>query len=194
MARYTSGPNQLDLNDLQYQSYTQAGDGKAALVVSNSDGSSIGSSTQYAEGNTTAPAQGTAILGRYTASPSGVSTDGGLYAPLMDNFHQLKVVPVGTISASNVAASTGGYSFSHLAANGTTTIKSGAGTLHTVSINNTGTTDTVTIYDNTAGSGSVIAVIGSSVETTLKYDLAFSTGLTVVIAGTTAPDVTFTYK
>src|ERR1044072_7891307 len=59
-----------------------------------------GGGTQYTEGDTTSPAIGTAFLGRYTASPSGISTDGGLYAHLMDNFHQLKVVPVGTISAN----------------------------------------------------------------------------------------------
>jgi hypothetical protein len=60
-----------------------------------------GGDTQYAEGVTTSPATGTTFLGRYQASPSGSSTDNGLYAPLMDNFHQLKVVPVGT-AANNI--------------------------------------------------------------------------------------------
>lgn len=100
----------------------------------------------------------------------------------------------GMAGVSTQASPSGGYSYNHQSANGTTTIKSGAGTLHTVTVNNAGTTDTITLYDAITGSGAVIAVIGSSGEATLTYDLAFSTGLTAVIAGTTAPDVTFTYK
>lgn len=99
-----------------------------------------------------------------------------------------------TVTAQLAASTTGGYSYNHQSTNGTTTVKSGAGTLHTVTINNAGATDTITLYDNTAGSGTVIAVIGSTSEATFTYDLAFTTGLTAVIAGTTSPDVTFTYK
>lgn len=86
-------------------------------------------------------------------------------------------------------------SYSHLAANATTTIKSGAGKLHSITINTLGVADTITVYDNTAGSGTVIAVINAAVsQQTLLYDVVFSTGLTVVIAGTTAPDITVAYR
>lgn len=95
---------------------------------------------------------------------------------------------------TNTASAAGGYVYNHQSANGTTTIKSGSGTLHSVTVNNAGTTDTITLYDNTAGSGTVIAVIGSSSEATFMYDIAFTTGLTAVIAGTTSPDVTFSFK
>ena len=97
---------------------------------------------------------------------------------------------------TNQASATGGYSFSHISTNATTTAKSGAGTLHTITINTPGATDTLTVYDNTAGSGTVIAVINdaSTNATTLTYDLAFTTGLTIVSAGTTAPDVSVSYK
>ena len=93
------------------------------------------------------------------------------------------------------ASAVGGYSFSNLKANATTTIKSGAGKLHSISINTKGITNTVTVYDNTAGSGTTIATIDSTLgQSTLLYDLAFATGLTIVIAGGTAADVTITYK
>ena len=52
-------------------------------------------STQYSEGATTSPATGTVALGRYIAVPSTIA-DGALAAPLMDEYRQLKVVPVGT--------------------------------------------------------------------------------------------------
>lgn len=105
------------------------------------------------------------------------------------------VTQSGAWSVSPLALATGGYSFSNLAANATTTVKSGAGTLHSITINTLGTADTITVYDNTAGSGTKIATINSAVsQGTLLYDLAFSTGCTLVIAGTTPPDVSVMYK
>ena len=93
------------------------------------------------------------------------------------------------------AVSTGGYSFSNLATNATTTVKSGAGRLHAITVNTLGTATTATVYDNTAGSGTKIATISTTGQmTTLLYDLAFATGLTIVTAGTTAADLTVVYK
>jgi hypothetical protein len=97
---------------------------------------------------------------------------------------------------TNTASAAGGYTYSHLAANATTTVKSGAGTLHAIVINTQGATDTITMYDNTAGSGTVIGVIndGSTSAVSIPYDIAFATGLTLVVAGTTSPDITVSYK
>lgn len=93
------------------------------------------------------------------------------------------------------ASAIGGYSFSNLKANATTTVKSGAGKLHSISINTKGITNTVTVYDNTAGSGTTIATIDSTLgQASFMFDLAFATGLTIVIAGGTAADITVTYK
>lgn len=93
------------------------------------------------------------------------------------------------------ASAVGGYSFSNLKANATTTVKSGAGKLHSISINTKGITNTVTVYDNTAGSGTTIATIDSTLgQASFMFDLAFATGLTIVIAGGTAADITVTYK
>lgn len=107
----------------------------------------------------------------------------------------LQVDTNGALNVVNAASSTGGYAFSNLKANATTTIKSGVGRLHSLTINTKGITNTITVYDNTAGSGTTIATIDTTLsQETLTFDLAFTTGLTVVIAGGTAADITITYK
>lgn len=89
----------------------------------------------------------------------------------------------------------GAYNYTHLAANGTTTIKSTAGVLSSLVVNTRGASgNTITLYDNTSASGAVIAVIDTTGFTfTGLYDVQFNTGLTVVIAGGTAGDVTIAW-
>ncbi len=89
----------------------------------------------------------------------------------------------------------GSFNYAHLAANGTTTLKTGVGMLNNVTLNiKGGTGNTVTIYDNTAGSGTVLAVIDTTQSlVTLAYDVTFTTGLTIVVGGGTAPDITVSY-
>lgn len=88
------------------------------------------------------------------------------------------------------------YTAAHLAAAATTTVKSGAGYLHSIIVNSKGTVaSTITVYDNTAGSGTVIAIIDSlGLSGAFTYDIAFTTGLTLVVTGTVAPDVTVSYR
>lgn len=89
--------------------------------------------------------------------------------------------------------------YAHLAAIGTTVVKSGAGELRRVVINKfTGGTVTATLYDGLTVLAPVIASvtigIGSGISpTTLEYGLKFTTGLTVGIVGG-APDLTVIYK
>lgn len=69
---------------------------------------------------------------------------------------------------------------------GTMICKYGPGRLHRITINNPSGT-LISVYDNTAGSGTLIAVINTPAvanPVTLTYDLPFSTGLTVVSTGT----------
>lgn len=104
-----------------------------------------------------------------------------------------------SIPVSQGASATGGYSFLNIAAGqATTTVKSGAGTLHAIVLNSAATaTNTTTIYDNTAASGTVIgrpAVTTATVPTTLIYDLAFATGLTIITATANGGDMTVMYK
>ena len=90
-----------------------------------------------------------------------------------------------------------GYNPTHIvAALATTTVKSGAGVLHSIVINTKGAAaNTLTVYDNTTGSGTVLAVIDTVNLSTnaLLYDVAFTTGLTVVSATGTGADLTISW-
>jgi hypothetical protein len=75
----------------------------------------------------------------------------------------------------------------------TTVVKGGVGVCVAVILNETNA-GAITIYDNTAGSGTKIATIaaGALAGTTFPYLCQFSTGLTVVTAG--ADDITVTFS
>lgn len=82
-------------------------------------------------------------------------------------------------------------SYAHLTS-GTTTVKTGAGTLASLIVNSPGTTVTATIYDNTAGSGTVIAIVLLAAGMNLTYNVEVGVGITVVLSG--ACDVTVGYR
>ena len=87
------------------------------------------------------------------------------------------------------------FNYSHTNTAETVTLKSGAGLLHTLCINTAAAGgDTVIIYDNTAGSGTIIALFTTvkAVPQTMTYDVIFTTGLTIVRSGTT--DVTISWR
>lgn len=77
----------------------------------------------------------------------------------------------------------------------TTVVKSGAGTLARISINTKGASaNVITVYDNTAGSGTKIATIDGTSDRDHVYDVAFATGLTIVSATGTGADYTVAYR
>ncbi len=98
-----------------------------------------------------------------------------------------------TNGTTNAVALTG-YSFANISTSTTTTVKSGAGVLHLVNVNSLGTVASITtIYDNTAGSGTVIAIIDTlTLKGSNQYDINFATGLTLVTTG--APNITVAYR
>lgn len=64
----------------------------------------------------------------------------------------------------------------------TTPIKSGHGVLASITVSETAA-GAITVYDNTAASGTVLAVLKASVaEQTFVFNVSFNTGLTVVTA------------
>lgn len=89
-----------------------------------------------------------------------------------------------------------GYSYGNITTQTTTVLKTGAGILRTITFNNPTATAVVTIYDNTAASGSAligtITVPASPMPVSLRYDAAFATGLTVKTA-TANSDITVTF-
>jgi len=91
------------------------------------------------------------------------------------------------------------FSYLNIPSAATTTVKSGSGLLHSIIITNPGaTSNTIKIYDSTAASGTVIVDWSTSGGTPAAgsyiFDVSFTTGLTVVTAGTTSPNLTVTYR
>jgi len=70
--------------------------------------------------------------------------------------------------------------------------KYGAGRLHRVIINSNAGTD-VTLYDNTAASGTIIAVLTTIEATSLEFNCPFFIGLTAV-PSVAAVEVTIIYE
>ena len=102
----------------------------------------------------------------------------------------LKAIAGAAISANPVQTYVSN-TYTRISTNTTTVVKSGAGTLKSININTAGASANVaTVYDNTAGSGTVIAVIDTTAKGTHHYDIAFGTGLTIVTATGTAADLT----
>ncbi len=87
-------------------------------------------------------------------------------------------------------------SYITLAAPTNTVVKAAAGFLHTITFNNPGASAVITVYDNTAASGTAligtITMPASPVPTTLIYDVVFNTGLTIHTA-TAASDISVAY-
>lgn len=77
-----------------------------------------------------------------------------------------------------------------------TQLKTGAGVLHSVIVNDDGTgSATIVLYDGTSTAGTKIATLGTATsQFTAFYGVAFNTGLFVVVTGTTPGDLTVTYS
>lgn len=91
---------------------------------------------------------------------------------------------------------TGAFQYKNITTDTTTVVKASAGVLHTITFNNPVATETVTLYDNTAASGTKIGTItvpASPQPQTLMFDVAFTIGLTIVTA-TAASDITVSYQ
>lgn len=85
----------------------------------------------------------------------------------------------------------------NIATNTTTTVKKGTGVLVAIVINKAVAASVITIYDNTAGSGTKIGTITQpatllSSQGELVYFAKFATGLTIVTSA--ADDITVIYN
>ena len=75
------------------------------------------------------------------------------------------------------------YNPTYIATATTTVVDTGAGVLHAINITETAAA-AITVYDNTAGSGTILAAFKASVgENSFVLDVAYTIGLTVVTAG-----------
>jgi hypothetical protein len=103
-----------------------------------------------------------------------------------------KLLVAGTFSATPAV-----NSYTHIATATTTNgIKSGAGTLSRIVVNQTGTVASlISVFDNTTATGTTIAIIDGLTRTgNYDYELAFSTGLSIITTGTAAPDITVVWR
>lgn len=83
------------------------------------------------------------------------------------------------------------FKSTYISTNTDTVIKTGRGVLHTITIGETAA-GAITIYDNSAASGTTLAVLKASVaEQTFTFDLCFDTGLTITTAGSSKLTVTW---
>lgn len=104
---------------------------------------------------------------------------------------------VWNMSILRLSSSTPRPQYVRNALNGTVTCKQGPGQLQRIIVNSGGAAaNTITVYDNTAGSGTIIAVIAGAstvAGSVLAYNLDFYTGLTIVSATGTAADITVVF-
>lgn len=83
------------------------------------------------------------------------------------------------------------FDYRNIATAATTVVKSGSGHLESITVNTTAA-GTITIYDNTAASGTIIGIMQASIGTnTYYYSIQFGIGLTIVTAA--ASDITVAY-
>ena len=104
----------------------------------------------------------------------------------------------GEDQTNNVLKVEGQFTRASMTSATTTTHKSGSGLLHTITVNKAIAAATITMYDNTAASGTLIGTItfGAALLTDPPllgiYDINFGTGFTVVTSAAT--DITFSYR
>lgn len=134
----------------------------------------------------------TAVTGAFFQATQPISIASAPTTPVTGTFFQA-TQPVSV--AATLTTQMSGWSFTNIITNATTVVKSGAGVLHCVTVNGLGTTETATIFDNTAGSGTKVGTVSvSAVGQTGCYDVSFATGLTIVTAGSLAADITVSWR
>jgi hypothetical protein len=189
---------------------------QGVVKVKNSSGTVIDPSTETTLAaqstlmgavNETAPASDTASSGangrlqriaqRLTSLITAV-TDRTQKSQITDGTRDGTVKAASTpVDTADTALVVGQSPFNFLAVTtaATITVKSGAGVLHSVCIC-APANGSLTIYNNTAASGTIIAVVNATNGTApsaLIFDIKFSIGLTVVSSSAT-PEWTICYK
>jgi hypothetical protein len=90
------------------------------------------------------------------------------------------------------------YSYTHITTATTTVVKASAGFLHKIIWNKSVATGVTTVYDNTAGSGTVVAIrtVGAALlndpPCTGEYNVSMATGITIVTDE--AEDITVVWR
>lgn len=163
-------------------------DASGNLLTASGTGASANQVQGTAADNAAAVGNPVLTGGEYNLSTQTYG-DGDVATTQMDVNGNTKVreqyAPLYEDNVAGVAKTEQRFSATYISTATTTTVKSGAGFLHRLVVNG-GTTGTIIIYDNTAGSGTIIA----SFDTTnaiqsLEFNVTFATGLTIVTSAAT---------
>lgn len=139
---------------------------------------------------------GVMSLGVRKDTPTALAGADGDYQPPIYDANGLHYVTLGSLisgenQTANVLHAERNGTPSYISTATTTVVKSGAGRLYGITVEG-GTAGTIIVYDNTAGSGTVIASFDSTnALASYMFDVAFSTGLTVVTAAATKLTVSY---
>lgn len=124
-----------------------------------------------ANANATGPGGGLAVAPT-TASPSDGNANDLQYGSTQN-------LADGSLAIQSVDA--GAWGYQSLTASATTVVKTGAGQLYGYICGTA--TGNITIYDNTAASGTVILATSALVVGKTTFACGFNTGLTIVLSG-----------
>lgn len=131
---------------------------------------------------------------------AGQDTSGDERAMTIDESQNLNV-NLGTLIAGerlplDILATEQQFSYANISTAVGTAVKSAAGFLHGITINNAGTAWEIDVYDGTASSATRVATIRSAaVPTELLFNIVMSSGIFIdTVKGTTAGDITVRYR
>lgn len=139
---------------------------------------------------------------KYNSTPPTL-TDGQIVIQQVDAAGNLKTTLATTVAGEDITNDVlkveQRFSFLNIVAGqATTVVKSGAGFLHSIVFNGTATaTNTTTVYDNTAASGTVIAIPAATsvtAPTSVIYNCSFATGLTIITATANGANMTVIFR
>lgn len=151
-----------------------------------------------ADGSINADVTVDATIGDFAvANASPPSLSEGAPAPgSVDLSGNMRTLDKNSVAALALLQNLTPFGYHNIATNTGTLLKTGAGTLGSVTINTKGTVASViNVYDGTTNGGTLIATIDSlNLQGQFGYDVSFSTGLFVQSTGTVAPNYTVASK
>lgn len=130
------------------------------------------------------------ILGAATLSYSPAAPQTGDSALVIGN----KAAVAATTTAAKITEAQAGNSFVNITTATTTAVKATPGVLVRIIVNTVGAGSTLTIYNNTAGSGAKVGTMTTAIQGSYEFNVACSVGITVVSASGTAADITVVYR
>ncbi len=172
-------------------------------VVSSSGSSATGANASQSQGNSAAGAApvgnptrvGAIVRDVGTKQTRTDGTTGDIIVDLNENQHVREAYRIGgEDNVADVMKTEQRYTSASYSAAGTNTIKTGSGFIQTLTILG-GTLGAITVYDNTAGSGTAILPTFTPTAAvpcpSIDVYSTFSTGLTIVTAAATVVQVSY---